>query len=311
MYRRMLVPLDGSKLAEETFPYAQELAGRLDLDLHFLHVCDPLESPMRQIYLDKMAESVRAQIQKIQATTVGKTAIRPIEVRGKVVKGYPAEEILKYAEENTIDIILMATHGAGGVRRWALGSVAYQVLHSSKIPVWLIRSGLPKEIVYDQLPHRTILVPLDGSKLAESALPHAEALAKQRGTHVIDILLLSVYAPSIYPAFYYFQTDDLPTVPSKYADYVQQVIDIIKERCEKYLKKIANQLISNGMRVKTEAILGDVSEEIIKYATKNPSQLIVMASHGHSGIDHLAFGSITEKILLNTNAPIFVVIPKG
>ena len=310
MYRRMLVPLDGSKLAEEAFPYAQELAGRLDLDLHFLHVRTPLEPSISQIYLDEMAESVRQQSEKIQAKTVGKTAIRSIEVRSKVVAGYPSEEILKYAEENTIDVILMATHGAGGVRRWALGSVAYQVLHSSKIPVWLIRSGLPKEIVYDQLPHRTILVPLDGSKLAESALLHAEAIAKQRGANVVDILLLSVYAPSIYPAIYYFQTDYPPKVPLKYADYVQQEIDQAKERCEKYLKNVANQLISDGMKVKTEAITGDVSDQIIEYANKNPAQLIVMASHGHSGINHLAFGSVAEKILLQTNTPIFMVIPR-
>jgi nucleotide-binding universal stress UspA family protein len=314
MYKRMLVPLDGSKLAEETFPYARELAGRLDLDLDFLHVCFPFESPsipMRQVYVDTLAGSAREQIKRIQNETIGKESTRPIEVRSKVVTGYPAEEILKYSEENTIDIVLMATHGESGVRRWALGSVAYQVLHASKIPVWLIRSGLPNETVFDQWPQKTILVPLDGSKLAESALPHAEALARQRGVQVTEILLLSVYAPSISPATYYFHTDYPPTVPLKYADFIQQEIDQAKERCEKYLKSIANELVSKGFRVRIESVMGNVSEEIIKCTKKNPFQLIVMASHGRSGISHLTFGSVAERVLLEASVPIFMVIPDG
>jgi nucleotide-binding universal stress UspA family protein len=312
MYRRMLVPLDGSKLAEEVFPYTRELAGRLDLDLVFLNVCNPHETellPMRQFYVDKMAEMVWSQTSEIRGITGMPAGVKTIETIGKVVVGYPAEEILKYAEENNIDIILMATHGSAGVRRWALGSEAYQVLHASKIPVWLVRSGIPEEIVYDKWPHRTILVPLDGSKLAESALPHAEALAKQRGTQAIDILLLSIYAPSITPATYLFQTDYPPTVPLKYSDYVQQEIVQAKERCEKYLKDIADQLISKGIRVRNEAIMGETAEEIIKYATKNPFQVIVMASHGRSGIRHLTFGSVAERVLLESNVPIFLVTP--
>lgn len=313
MYRRMLVPLDGSKLAEETFPYARELAGRLDLDLDFLHVCDPIglqSLSMSQIYVDKMAESVREQIQRIQTTTVGKEAVRPIEVRSKAVTGYPAEEILKYAEANNTDIILMATHGSSGVRRWALGSVAYQVLHASKVPVWLVRSGIPEETIYDKWPQRTILVPLDGSKLAESALPHAETVAKQRGIQAIEIMLLSIYAPSAYPVVYYFNTDYPPTIPLNYAEYVQQEIDQAKERCEKYLQTIASQLTAKGIRVRTAAVMGEAADEIIKYANKNPFQVIVMASHGRSGLRHLTFGSVAERTLLETNIPILMIMPE-
>jgi nucleotide-binding universal stress UspA family protein len=312
MYRKMLVPLDGSKLAEETFPYARELAGRLDLDLDFLYVNDPHMPqllPMSQFYIEKIAESVKAQIQIIQANTVGKEAARPVQVKSHVATGYPADEILKYAEENKIDIILLATHGASGVRRWAMGSVAHQVLHASKIPVWLVRSGIPEQIVYDQWPRRTILVPLDGSKLAESAVPHAEAIAKQRGAQVTELLLLSIYAPTIYPIKYYFQTDYPPTIPLKYEDYVQQEIDQARELCRKYLKNMADRISAKGINVRTQAVMGEAAEEIVKYAHQNPFQLIVMASHGRSGIRHLAFGSVAERVLLEVNTPVFLITP--
>jgi nucleotide-binding universal stress UspA family protein len=310
MYKRMLVPLDGSKLAEETIPYARELAGRLDLDLDFLYVSHPLMMqmlPMSQFYVEKIAEAVKTQVLIVRANTVGKETARPVEVRSKVTTGYPAEEILKYAEENEVDIILLATHGASGVRRWAMGSVAYQVLHASKIPVWLVRSGIPEQIVFDKWPRRTILVPLDGSQLAESALPHAEAIARQRGAQVTEILLLSVYAPTIYPVKYYFQMDYPPKVPLKYEDYVQQEIDQARESCKKYLNHLADQLKAKGLQVRTEAVMGEPADEIIKYAHQNPFQLIVMASHGRSGLSHLTIGSVAERVLLETNIPVFMI----
>lgn len=310
MYKRMLVPLDGSKLAEETIPYARELAGRLNLDLDFLYVCHPLMMqmlPMSQLYVEKIAEAVKTQILIVRANTESKEAARPVQVRSKVATGYPAEEILKYAEENEIDIILLATHGASGVRRWAMGSVAYQVLHASKIPVWLVRSGIPEQIVFDKWPRRTILVPLDGSQLAESALPHAEAIARQRGAQVTEILLLSVYAPAIYPVKYYFHMDYPPTVPLKYDDFVQQEIDRARESCKKYLNLQADRLKAKGLDVKTEAVMGEPADEIIKYVAQNPFHLIVMASHGRSGLRHLTLGSVAEKVLLEVKVPVFLI----
>jgi nucleotide-binding universal stress UspA family protein len=310
MYSKMLVPLDGSKLSEEVFPYARELAGRLGLDLVFLNVCSPQETellPMRQFYVEKMAEIVRNRILEARGTSGSPERTKTVETIGKVVVGYPAEEILKYAEENNIDIILMSTHGYSGMKRWALGSVAYKVVYASKIPVWLARSGIPNEVVYDKWPKRTILVPLDGSKLAESALPHAEALARQRGVDSIDLLLLSVYAPKIDTATYLFHTDYPPTVPLRYVDYIRQEIDQAKERCETYLKNIANEIVPKDIQVRTKAIRGEASEEIIKYANKNPFQLIVMASHGRSGIKHFAFGSVTEKVLRAVKTPLLLI----
>jgi nucleotide-binding universal stress UspA family protein len=310
MYKKMLVPLDGSQLAEETLPYCRQLAGRLDLDLDFIHVCTPSEIQMFSIvrmYVEKTAESVRQQIQDIQTATAGKKGFRAIKVTGKVVTGYPAEEILKYANENKIDIILLATHGASGIRSWAVGSVAYQVLHASKVPVWLVRSGIPEEIVYDKWPRKTLLVPLDGSKLAESALEHAEALVKQRGTEIAEILLLSVFAPSIFSPSNFFLNEDPGSMAVNYSDIARQEADRAKENCEKYLKNIADRLVSKGITVRTAAVLGDAAEEIIKYANTNPFQLIVMASHGRSGLRHLIFGSVAEKVILEAYVPIIVV----
>ena len=204
MYRKMLVPLDGSELAEVVFTYAKELAGRLDLDIILLQVARRANDtmPMRQAYIEHAVETIRQQSHDVQQETTGKQAGKPIEVRGEVVVGYAAEEIIRIADENKVDLILMATHGRSGIRRWTMGSVADKILRAASMPVWLVRAGIPNEIVYDQWPRTTILVLLDGSERAEAALPYAETLAKQRGTEQVDVVLLRVCEPLPTSAYY-------------------------------------------------------------------------------------------------------------
>ena len=132
--------------------------------------CVPEESHlfrMHQVYVERVLEIIRSQVR--QRAHPEK---KEIEGWGEVVIGHPAEEILRYADEKDVDLILIATHGRSGVKRWTMGSVADKVLRSSRVPVWLVRAGVPEESVYDEWPNRMILVPLDGSELAESTLPH-------------------------------------------------------------------------------------------------------------------------------------------
>jgi nucleotide-binding universal stress UspA family protein len=114
MYKKMLVLLDGSTLAEVVFSYAQELSARLGISLELLHVCSPQEAeqlPMRQAYMDHMAEVLRKKAIEIQSKIGGRASGSEIEAQGKVIVGYPAEEILKYADENEVDLIMLSTHG--------------------------------------------------------------------------------------------------------------------------------------------------------------------------------------------------------
>src|SRR5512136_2733967 len=113
MYKQMLITLDGSTLAEVVFSYAKELAGRLGINLVFLNVCSPDESellPMRRAYVERMAEIVKNQSMEVQKRIGIGTEAKTIEAKAEVVTGYPADEILCYANENDIDPILIATH---------------------------------------------------------------------------------------------------------------------------------------------------------------------------------------------------------
>jgi len=191
-----------------------------------------------------------------------------------------------------------------------MGGVAYQVLHASEVPVLLIRSGMPQTPINDKLPQQTILVPLDHSQIAESALPHAEALAKQRGVQAVEILLLNVCEPYIMPEEFYYVPPDYPQIPPlKYEDYVKQEKIKTEAVSRLYLEKIAKKFKSEGIKVRTEVLMGNPAEEIIKYANQNPFPMIIMASHGRTGFQHLVLGSVAEKVVLQANIPVLIVKP--
>jgi nucleotide-binding universal stress UspA family protein len=309
MYKKMLVPLDGSELAEVVFTYAKELAGRLNLDVVLLHVCtEELRdfAPMCQAYIDHAAEIIRSQLPEIHK----KYGIEPegkTEVRGEVVEGYPPEEILRYAEENKVDFILMATHGRSGIRQWTMGSVAEKITRASEIPIWLVRAGIPDEIVYDQWPRRTILVPLDGSEMAEKVLPHVETLAKQRGTGLVDVALLRVCEPPATPSYY---APEVSGAPLNWGEYVQQEMNRCKQASTEYLAGVEERFKKSGINVRSEVLAGKAADEIIDYAKKNPFNLIVMATHGRSGFGRLVYGSVARSVMLGVTSPIFLVKPE-
>lgn len=302
-YKRMLVPLDGSELAEVVFTYAKELAGRLGTDIILFHVCAPEEGallPMRRAYIERSVETIRRQSEELLKKSGAQPGSKSIEVRGEVATGYPAEEIIRYAEANDVDLIVMATHGRSGIKRWTMGSVADKVLRASGIPVWLVRAELPKEIVYDQLPTRKILVLLDGSGLAESVLPHVEAVAKQHDAGLVEVVLLGVSEPMLLPSYY------PATLPLNWDDHITRC----KRENEGYLTKVEKRLSDAGLKVKTEALVGKPADAIVDYASKNPVNLIIMSTHGRSGIGRWVFGSVAERVLLGVTSPILLVRPR-
>jgi nucleotide-binding universal stress UspA family protein len=300
MYKRMLVSLDGSKTAEVVFSYARELSGRLCLDLDLLHVCTAEESqqlPMRQAYIEHMAETLKAQSEEIRNKCETKPGKKAIEARGKVVTGYPAEEILKYADENKIDLIMLATHGRSGIRRWGLGSVAEKVIHEANVPVWLVPASLREDIIYDKMPQRVIMVPLDGSKLAEEVVPHVTELTKQRGVEV-KLMLLNVAKPANV------------RLSDKEKDLIGEDITTLKTEGELYLKKIVKKFKDAGLDAEAEQLIGDPAEEIVRYAATYHPLLIVMSTHGRSGFSRFVFGSVAENVLHRLEkTPMFLVRP--
>lgn len=305
MYKRMLVPLDGSQLAEVVLSYAKELAGRLDLEAIILHVCNPEEqafNTMHRAYVDQIAETMASQVIEVRQKTALQKDAKRIITKGELTIGYPADEIIHYANDNEVDFILMARHGYSGIKQWTISSVVDKVLRASKVPVLLVRTDMPYEIAYNQWPPKMLLVPLDGSELAESVLPHVETLAKKRGVEPMDVVLLMVYEQSSIPSV-------LSEASQLYGwdELNNQMMSSLKQACEQYLAGIEKRLKDTGLKVMSRILTGNPAHEIIEFTRQNPFSLVVIATHGRSGYVCCDYGDVTNKILHEGVSPIFLV----
>ena len=148
--------------------------------------------------------------------------------------------------------------------------------------------------------YRKILVPLDGSELAECVLPHVEAISK--GCEVKDVILVRVVEPlDLQPdAYIAFTGDELVRIESGR-----------KSEAEEYLKKVKKQLQESVIRVRSEVLAGKAAESLAEYASKNGVDLIVIATHGRSGISHWYWGSVADRVLRSACVPVLMVRGPG
>lgn len=303
----MLVPLDGSEFAEAVFPYAKELVARLGMTAVLLHIVPSEErgffAPIHRAYVRQTADSIREQAAKVQEKIGVQPERNPVRVEGETVTGSPGDEILRYAETKSVDLILMATHGRTGARHWALGRVAERVLRQSKVPVWVVRADVPDAMPYDRWPKKTLVVTLDGSELAESILTHVEALAQQNG-EAVEVVLVMVCEPPVMPTY---EGQDESDTPPDWTEYVLEEEVLCRKTAAEYLGEIEKRLKERNITVRSEVLAGKASEAIIDYATRNPQSMIMMTTHGRTGLRRLVYGSVAESVLLGVSNPIFLV----
>jgi nucleotide-binding universal stress UspA family protein len=299
MYRRILVPLDGSKVAEQVLPYARYLAGKLKIPVDLLGVVDlvGMASSMRAPNAQKLdtfiAEDVRrkeAYLEKMGKTFTG------VAVSQIVRKGKPEDIVIEQAASDGDTLIAMASHGRSGIDRWLLGSVAEKVLRGTTNPLLLVRATKAGKGEGENTIKR-VIVPLDGSPLAENVLPHVTALSKEMA---FETVLLRAY--------------NLRQVISADEDYIPDWDALEAEAREEaisYLDGKVRDLKSQGLiRVSSRASEKEAAQEILDAATE-PNSLIAMSTHGRSGIKRWVLGSVTEKVMRHSNCPVLVIPQRG
>jgi nucleotide-binding universal stress UspA family protein len=287
MLRTIFVPLDGSPLAEHALPYADRLADATSACMLLctivpLNIIEPPEEDLT------LADEARAYL--------GQTASR-LSARGRNVQtitqwGEPAACILDQVQSQQADLIVMSTHGRSGLGRWLYGSVADTVLRSSAVPVMVVppyvttawSSGYPMRIV----------VPLDGSKLAEAALSYAEELARALSA---EILLVEIVP---FPPYSLYDNGAAMTA----FDLDKEIAD-----SKSYLADVAAGLTSSGIQVRTCAELEHPAVAIASIADREKADLIIMATHGRSGLARLVLGSVATGTLQRTTVPVMLLGP--
>ena len=298
MYSRILVPLDGSKLSESVLPYARSIAKALKLSVELLHAVDPavvsiFVNPDEGRPLDIVESGMKQQGLEYLDSLAGSFP-ESVAVNCSAMIGKPAEAIVGRAAADPEIFIIMATHGRSEVERWLLGSVAHKVLLTTANPLLLVR---PSEKLENTgvAPLKEIVVPLDGSGLAEKILPHAEALARSMD---LKIVLLRAYE---LPAASYYESD-------MYMPDWGALARVIRENAQEYLDELQQRLEAEGLRrVSTLLIQGDAARSIIDIAKETPENLVALCTHGRSGVGRLVLGSVADRVVRHSGGPVLVI----
>lgn len=295
MYTRILIPLDGSNAAEQVLPYGRFFARALKIPVTLLEVVDPdtlnlLANPEQGRYIDTLlaerTERRRAYLETIARSFPGVTIDCSVE------SGKAEEVIIEKAAADKGTLIVMATHGRSGIQRWLLGSVAEKVLHGAANHVLLVRAG-EKGRVDGEAIMKTVVVPLDGSPVAEQVLPHIVDLAKKL---TFKVIYMRAYA--LPPAI----TGD------EYGTYMEELIKQLEAETLEYLGQKTKEAKSKGLEnVESVASFGYGAEAIIKLGRQTPDNLIAMCTHGRSGLKRWVLGSVTERVVQHSGDPVLII----
>lgn len=349
MYRKILVPLDGSALAERVLPYARLLATCAKAGLTLLRVTPeasraamsprdvlhaPGDAPLhRAAHLDPVMRSsvlhggsgpssgTRIEHEVAEAERYLQTVEADLKEGGRaahvmVRPGPVADTILDTARGENVDLIAMSTHGRGGIGRFLLGSVADRVAKHAVAPVLLVRVSDAEPEPTAPASVQRILVPLDGSELAASVLPHVQTLAQCTGAEVVllrvvphapdpagsdvDLLMagLSTGSKAAQP---------LPILDSDNAEQTESAHQQATAR--EYLSATADSVSHWGVRVQPLMQIGHPAETIIDMARSVHADLIAMATHGRGGLRRFLTGSVADRVLQHASVPVLLVRP--
>jgi nucleotide-binding universal stress UspA family protein len=303
MNRGILVPLDGTRFAEAALPVAIYLARRDDVPLRLVTVWQP----MLPLYdtsgeLEAWEREWHAQRHRYLAEVARRVEMaigRPVSVR--FFRGRPGEVLPELVDEEGAALVVMATHGRGQLLQAGLGSVADEMVRKCSAPVLLIRPAeeMPEVALEPIAPFRRILVPLDGSELAESALQRSLLAGKEPP---VELTLLRVLA---------FPTPEaLPGIDQAQGPH-GQIVRAEREAASTYLTGVAERLASWGCAVNT-MVLEDVSprKAIVEYAKSSGADLIAMASHGRGGAKRLLLGSVARGVVRHSPIPVLLFRPE-
>ncbi len=302
----ILVPMDGTEVSEGILPWVARIAGQADARLILLTAVDPSgidyppTGPSTQpdwgTFRNQVEDNSRTHAQNALQAEVEWLRVRGVSAEGRATLGNPAEEIVRVSEDEGCGLIAMSTHGRNLIGRSIMGSVTDRVLHSANVPVLTITPDQAKIYQEEGTTLNTVVVPLDGSELAELALPYAEELATVLS---LEVLLVRV-ARTEHPSFSY----------SEFAGRMPDFASALVGEAARYLEAVSMGLRNRGLNVRRQVLRGAPAPALLDLARETPRNLIAMTTHGRSGLTRWMMGSVAETLIRGSGDPVLVVRPR-
>ncbi len=299
----IVVPLDGSSFAEQALPLAASLAAHTGCQLrlalvHELPFLIPEVAGASQSASVELASRAAEQeyLRRIKDSLRATQGLRVDEV---ALHGVVGPALAEYVREVNASMVVLATHGRGGVKRAWLGSVADYLIRHLSVPVLMVRPAIPATLALPAPPCR-ILVPLDGSPLSEEILESVVVLAR---AWKLPVHLIQAVRPVMLPM------DPTLGVP---AVYDERLTGLSRAEAQDYLDDMTEELRDQDIPATATTVLGaNPADAILSAATSGDFALIALATHGRGGLTRLALGSVADKVARGSEMPVLVHHPSS
>lgn len=293
---RILVPTDFSPLADMALDYALRLADRHRASLHLLHaVVLHADDPNDPAHHFPDADEIRSRLEEIaerrMTSRLAERAVPDVEVTRIQRRGIStAPVILEYASEVDVDLIVMSTHGRRGLGHVLLGSVTEEVVRLSSCPVLTIRGRTPEAL---PAAPQDVLVPVDFSGHSARAVAHAKAIC---GAYGATLHLVHVFERPVHPEIY------VGGSPIEFPGFAS-----VRDRLQEALESVGQEAPGPAVPIAVHVVEGRAVPSILELADEVEPDLIVIATHGLSGLAHALLGSVSEKVVRRAPCPVLTV----
>lgn len=290
MYDTILIPSDGSEHAVRAAEHGVYLARAFDATVHLLNVVDVQGAAglfdaggVDEAFVERLESEGEGAIEAVEAVTSGDDRVETALVRGR-----PSEAILRYAEDRSVDLIAMGTHGRTGLERYVAGSVTERVVRLAGVPVLTARATDESRVEGD---YTGVLVPTDGSEPATVATEHALAIAEQVGARVHALTAV--------------ETERLD--PIRDFASVSELRENLETEGERLTATVAARAEDAGLNAVTDVREGSPVETILACADEHGIDLIAMGTRGRSGLDRFLLGSTVGRTIRRSGVPVLAV----
>lgn len=302
MHKVIMAPNEGSEDERAALSVAVKMAERFDANLHLVRAEAPplvienvARPPVLTLTEQTLLDERLARFRQLDLLANKCREGADIRVVTALADGPVAPTLRDYATKHHVDLIVMSSHSRGGIKRVTLGSVTDYLIRNANIPVLVVRpSASFIGATPEQSPSR-IVVPLDGSELAEQILPEVAELAGGFGS---TVALLHVLVPTTYSQEQIMQ----PGLPWWDADIAL---------ANSYLDDVAGSLTDRGITVSKDVVLSDdVATAILNYSARTGADIIALATRGKGGVSRFIFGTVADEITRRSPASLLVFHPK-
>ena len=295
MFHHILVPLDGSTLAECVLPHVVAVARACEASVTLLHVVECAAPNQATAPVDPLTwEVCKAEAQAYLDGLTQRLQAVALPIDTVLLEGQPAPRIVDYVREHDCDLIALSSHGEGGVSSWNIGTIVHKLVQGAHLSALIVRAYRPLAVGLTELHYQRILAPLDGSPRADCAIAPAAHLAHSDGAQLI--LAYVIERPSLFP--------HLPP-PSTYAEVAEELVAYNRRAATHYFTQLQARF---GENVSTRVVIGDdVAERLHQLIEEEAIDLTVVSAHGKTGKPHWPFGSVSTNLILYGAAPLLVI----